>query len=93
MSLIGSRLMANGVVLPGLHRFNRWMPFPDVSGLAYYYHDRLRMQWDEFRDLPLCWDDPAIYKAIDNYMTTVRLDVPWCPLNIEFIRRINAFIH
>ncbi|MCK7316261.1 urea carboxylase [Enterobacter cloacae] len=39
--------------------------------------------------LPLSWDDPACQKAIDKYMTTVRRDAPWCPSNLEFIRRIN----
>lgn len=39
--------------------------------------------------LPLSWDDPACRKAIDKYMTTVRHDAPWCPSNLEFIRRIN----
>lgn len=39
--------------------------------------------------LPLSWDDPACRRAIDKYMTTVRQDAPWCPSNLEFIRRIN----
>jgi urea carboxylase len=39
--------------------------------------------------LPLSWDDPACHLAIEKYMTTVRKDAPWCPSNLEFIRRIN----
>jgi len=39
--------------------------------------------------LPLSWDDPACRLAIDKYMTTVRKDAPWCPSNLEFIRRMN----
>ncbi|MBD8495067.1 urea carboxylase [Pseudomonas syringae] len=39
--------------------------------------------------LPLSWDDPACQLAIDKYMTTVRKDAPWCPSNLEFIRRMN----
>ncbi|ATA26041.1 urea carboxylase [Brenneria goodwinii] len=39
--------------------------------------------------LPLSWDDPACQRAIQKYMTTVRKDAPWCPSNLEFIRRIN----
>ncbi len=39
--------------------------------------------------LPLSWDDPACRLAIVKYMTTVRKDAPWCPGNLEFIRRIN----
>ena len=40
--------------------------------------------------LPLSWQDPAIYETIDKYMASVRDDAPWCPDNIEFIRRING---
>jgi urea carboxylase len=40
--------------------------------------------------LPLCWDDPAIRLAIERYTQSVRADAPWCPSNIEFIRRING---
>lgn len=40
--------------------------------------------------LPLSWDDPATRLAIDKYMQSVRKDAPWCPSNIEFIRRING---
>src|SRR6202023_56625 len=37
--------------------------------------------------LPLSWDDPATREAIQRYMAGVRDDAPWCPWNIEFIRR------
>jgi urea carboxylase len=40
--------------------------------------------------LPLSWDDPATREAIERYMNGVRDDAPWCPWNIEFIRRING---
>jgi urea carboxylase len=40
--------------------------------------------------LPLSWKDPAIYQTIERYMQSVRDDAPWCPDNIEFIRRING---
>jgi urea carboxylase len=40
--------------------------------------------------LPLSWDDPATREAIARYMQVVRDDAPWCPSNIEFIRRING---
>ena len=40
--------------------------------------------------LPLSWDDPATQLAIEKYMQSVRPDAPWCPSNIEFIRRING---
>ncbi len=40
--------------------------------------------------LPLSWDDDATQLAIAKYMQSVRADAPWCPSNIEFIRRING---
>ena len=40
--------------------------------------------------LPLSWDDKATQLAIEKYMQSVRKDAPWCPSNIEFIRRING---
>ncbi|MHB8247507.1 MAG: urea carboxylase [Acidithiobacillus sp.] len=40
--------------------------------------------------LPLSWDDPATRLAIEKYIAGVRKDAPWCPSNIEFIRRING---
>jgi urea carboxylase len=40
--------------------------------------------------LPLSWDDESTQLAIQKYMQSVRPDAPWCPNNIEFIRRING---
>jgi urea carboxylase len=40
--------------------------------------------------LPLSWDDPATRLATQRYMDSVRADAPWCPDNLEFIRRING---
>lgn len=40
--------------------------------------------------LPLSWDDPSTRLAIEKYMQSVRKDAPWCPSNIEFIRRMNG---
>ena len=40
--------------------------------------------------LPLSWDDVQTRIAIEKYMKIVRPDAPWCPSNIEFIRRING---
>lgn len=41
-------------------------------------------------NLPLSWDDPSTREAIQRYMQSVRPDAPWCPSNLEFIRRING---
>ncbi len=40
--------------------------------------------------LPLSFNDPAVAATIARYMESVRADAPWCPDNIEFIRRING---
>ena len=40
--------------------------------------------------LPLAWDDAQTRLAIDKYRQAVRADAPWCPSNLEFIRRING---
>lgn len=40
--------------------------------------------------LPLSWDDEVCQQAIDKYTHSVRSDAPWCPSNLEFIRRING---
>jgi urea carboxylase len=39
--------------------------------------------------LPLAWRDPVAMSAIARY-ESVRAGAPWCPDNIEFIRRING---
>ncbi|UTF59385.1 urea carboxylase [Gilvimarinus sp. DA14] len=40
--------------------------------------------------LPLSWDDEACREAIAKYEQSVRPGAPWCPSNLEFIRRING---
>jgi urea carboxylase len=40
--------------------------------------------------LPLSWDDESTQLAVEKYMQSVRADAPWCPSNIEFIRRVNG---
>jgi urea carboxylase len=40
--------------------------------------------------LPLSWNDKACRLAVEKYMQSVRKDAPWCPDNLEFIRRING---
>ena len=52
--------------------------------------DRRHGGGDAHRPLPLSWNDEATQLAIDKYMQSVRADAPWCPSNIEFIRRING---
>ncbi|ENX60909.1 urea carboxylase [Acinetobacter higginsii] len=40
--------------------------------------------------LPLAWEDSQTQLATEKYTQLVRPDAPWCPDNIEFIRRING---
>ncbi len=40
--------------------------------------------------IPLSWDDEACRQAIEKYDQSVRKNAPWCPSNLEFIRRING---
>ncbi|MEA2154959.1 MAG: urea carboxylase [Solirubrobacteraceae bacterium] len=40
--------------------------------------------------LPLAWRDAEAMSAIARYEASIRSDAPWCPDNIEFIRRING---
>jgi urea carboxylase len=40
--------------------------------------------------LPLSWNDPQVQLAMRKYQELVRPNAPWCPDNIEFIRRING---
>jgi urea carboxylase len=40
--------------------------------------------------LPLSWNDPSVQLAMRKYQELVRPNAPWCPDNIEFIRRING---
>jgi urea carboxylase len=39
--------------------------------------------------LPLALDDPRAHEAMRRYQASVRPDAPWCPDNVEFIRRVN----
>ncbi len=87
-------------VTPGIrslqvHFDSRILSQADLLAALEAAEDRLGML-DDFEipsrviHLPLSWGDPAIYQTIDKYMQAVRDDAPWCPDNIEFIRRVNG---
>lgn len=40
--------------------------------------------------LPIAFDHPEAHEAMRRYATSVRPDAPWCPDNVEFIRRVNS---
>ena len=71
----------------------RWSA-PDLAACLEPHFERARQVAPRVASrtvhLPLSWDDPACRQAIDRYMQSVRPDAPWCPDNIEFIRRING---
>ncbi|MGN6722333.1 MAG: 5-oxoprolinase/urea amidolyase family protein [Marmoricola sp.] len=39
--------------------------------------------------LPIAFDHPEAHEAMRRYVTSVKPDAPWCPDNVEFIRRVN----
>lgn len=74
-----SRQLARQKLIDVLDELDRVMPpLADVSVPSRIVH------------LPLSWDDPQAKLAQQKYMQAVRPDAPWCPSNIEFIRRING---
>ncbi|HVK57342.1 MAG TPA: carboxyltransferase domain-containing protein, partial [Candidatus Kapabacteria bacterium] len=78
-----------------IHYDNFTLPRARLLDLLVAAEDELG-NLDEFKvpsriiHLPLSWNDPATQLAIEKYMQSVRADAPWCPSNIEFIRRING---
>ncbi|MEO0795300.1 MAG: urea carboxylase [Verrucomicrobiota bacterium] len=40
--------------------------------------------------LPMSWNNEMTQAAVRKYEKSVRKDAPWCPSNIEFMRRING---
>ena len=74
-----NRKLAREYLLDALDSFDRTIPeLADITVPSRIVH------------LPLSWDDPAARLAQAKYMQAVRPDAPWCPSNIEFIRRING---
>ncbi|GIE76946.1 urea carboxylase [Actinoplanes philippinensis] len=71
------------------------LPVPRLLGLVREIDEQLPATRDlqvpsRVVHLPLSWDDPATREAIARYTAGVRDDAPWCPWNIEFIRRVNG---
>jgi urea carboxylase len=74
-----SRKIARAKLIDLLEEIDRTMPeLTDITVPSRIVH------------LPLSWDDPQAKLAQQKYMQAVRPDAPWCPSNIEFIRRING---
>jgi len=74
-----SRILPRQQLIDTLSELDRTMPpLTDITVPSRIVH------------LPLSWDDPQAKLAQQKYMQAVRPDAPWCPSNIEFIRRING---
>jgi urea carboxylase len=74
-----SRRLKRDELLAALDAFDRELPErPDITVPSRIVY------------MPLSWNDPATQLAQAKYMQAVRPDAPWCPDNIEFIRRING---
>ncbi|MDQ1679220.1 MAG: urea carboxylase [Frankiaceae bacterium] len=71
------------------------LPLPELA-------DVIAEEWEALADvrdvalptrevfLPLALDDPTVHEAMQRYQKSVRPDAPWCPDNVEFIRRVNG---
>ncbi|MFM0509532.1 urea carboxylase [Paraburkholderia sp. RL17-373-BIF-A] len=73
------RVLSHDALLAHLQQAERELPAVDAMRVP-----------NRIVHLPLSWDDPSTRIAIERYMQSVRPDAPWCPSNIEFIRRING---
>jgi urea carboxylase len=74
-----NRLLRREELLAALEAFGAELPErPEIAVPSRIVH------------LPLSWNDPATQLAQTKYAQAVRPDAPWCPDNIEFIRRING---
>jgi urea carboxylase len=58
-----------------------WHATPDPSGVELPVREVT---------MPICFDDPDAHEAMRRYQRGVRPDAPWCPDNVEFIRRVNG---
>lgn len=96
------KMQINGIIdlTPGIrslqiHYDNRILPLHDLLQLLERLEDEpfdiaSKKVPARIVHLPLSWDDTSTHEAIDKYMQSVRPDAPWCPSNIDFIRRING---
>ncbi|MGD9504200.1 MAG: urea carboxylase [Syntrophobacteraceae bacterium] len=96
------KLRVPGVIdlTPGVRslqvHYDNWiLPLPELLALLRYAEDALGAERTatvpaRIVHLPLSWDDAATRLAIEKYTQSVRKDAPWCPSNIEFIRRVNG---
>lgn len=91
----GVRELTPGIRSLQVHYDSRQLPLTELIEMLEHGEEQLQ-NLENFSvpsriiHLPLSWDDQACQLAIKKYMQSVRGDAPWCPSNIEFIRRING---
>jgi urea carboxylase len=66
-------------LLDALEELERSLPAPETVSVP-----------SRIVHLPLSWNDEQAQLAMRKYQELVRPNAPWCPSNIEFIRRING---
>ncbi|MEZ5570701.1 MAG: urea carboxylase [Halioglobus sp.] len=94
-SVAGLRELTPGIRSLQIHYDAQQLPLAELLKLverataALVHSDDLSVP-SRIVHLPLSWDDEACRLAIEKYMQSVRSDAPWCPSNLEFIRRING---
>ena len=94
--LKGMRELTPGIRSLQIHYDSQQLSYTDLLDHLESAEQALSSQLDELTVpsrtvyLPLSWDDKACQEAIDKYAQSVRSNAPWCPSNLEFIRRING---
>lgn len=95
-TLAGMRELTPGIRSLQIHYDSQQLSYLDLLDHLESAEQALSEQLDELSVpsrtvyLPLSWDDKACQEAIDKYSQSVRSNAPWCPSNLEFIRRING---
>lgn len=92
----GLRELTPGIRSLQIHYDSQTLSCQQLLDYLYSAEQALSQSMDELRvpsrvvHLPLSWDDEVCQQAIDKYTQSVRKEAPWCPSNLEFIRRING---
>jgi len=94
--VVGVREMTPGIRSLQLHYDSQTISLADLLAVLAEAEKHLSTQLEQLNVpsrtvyLPLSWDDEACRQAILKYQQSVRENAPWCPSNLEFIRRING---
>jgi urea carboxylase len=94
--LAGLRELTPGIRSLQIHYDSQQLPLSDLLAHLKRGEQALQSQLAQLTvpsrivHLPLSWDDEACQLAIQKYIQSVRDNAPWCPSNLEFIRRING---